>query len=525
MLRSIYSQGHELSRVALDILIPQILQHANPDSLSQALRCMAQSQDGLRPINERQLEDLGVRFLESISDSSDSQYWRNELSVADENHQTIAHLCVLSGYTRLLTMVVDWGIDLDVQDVSGLTALHCAYLREDWDCVRILKEGGAHESIEDDLGRVPRVMCRHVESESTTYSERETTSTSARFSSAGEEDWVDVSSRVSTSPENFTRPIARLPWRSPSDIKAVRASPMPILGPSSEDSSSADDEPWSTEFSNLHISDSPPRITRPLSSVTSSSSRRGGRATSYGWSHQTHRPSPPGVQRNVSSGASARFQPPPPPLSFTQMPTFPMPQPAVLSFPVPEPTGYLEDPPSRSPSSQPGSPNPVSSPISRYHTPAQAQPLRGPHATRSNVLAVSAPSRTSPSPQRAHQSSPSASSTRYVPPPGPPPRSVSSTGVTPSSQPNLSQYEKDEKAAIRRHLQEAARKAWPSAEQEKEKQSRTAWPSADQEKEKQSMMFKAEQKTATLENGPSADPKALVKAAMDRFQRPKQGEA
>jgi hypothetical protein len=42
------------------------------------------------------------------------------------------------------------------------------------------------------------------------------------------------------------------------------------------------------------------------------------------------------------------------------------------------------------------------------------------------------------------------------------------------------------------------------------------------------MMLKAEQKTVTLENGASADPKAFprgVKAAMDHFQRPKQGEA
>jgi hypothetical protein len=524
MLRSIYSQGHELSRVALDILIPQVLQHASPETLNHAFRRLAQSQDGLPSIDDRELEELGVRFLATISDSL---HWNDDLSFADENHQTIAHLCALSGYTRLLTKVVDWGIDLDVRDVNGLTALHCAYLREEWDCVRILKEAGANEYIMDNLGRIPRGMCQYVETEGMIDSEREAASTPARFSSAGEDDWVDVSSRISTSPENFillgTQPRLQLPWRSPSVLKAdggIHASPKATPGPSSEDSSSADDASWSTAFSNLQVSDSPPPILRASSCVTSSSGRRGGGApqtaqhgAQYGWSHRTYPPSPPRVQR-----ASAKPCTLPTTSSFNSVPAFPMPQPAVPLFPVPEPTGYTEEsddyagPPSRQSSSPRSSPSPVPSPLSRHNTPAQTSLFHAPHATRSNLLAATRPM-SSQSIQRSHQPSPSTPGTRYGPPPGPPPsRPVSSQLVTPSSPP-LSQHEKDEKAAIRHQFQDAMR---------------TVWPSADQEKEKQSMKFRMEQKTVTLEKGALADPKVFtrgMKVAMDHFQQPKQGEA
>ena len=501
-LRSIYSQGHELSRVALDILIPQLLRHASPETLNHTLRRLAQSQDGLPPIDDRELEELGVRFLATISDSP---HWSNDLSFADENQQTIAHLCVLSGYTRLLTKIVDWGIDPDVQDVSGLTALHCAYLREDWDCVRILKEAGADEYIKDNLGRIPRRMCKYVEAE--------------------EDDWVDVSSRISTSPENVTllgtQQRLQPHWRSPSVIKTdggIRASPMPMPGPSSEGSSSADDDSWSTAFSNLRVTDSPPPITRAPSTAASSSSRRGGgalEASRYGWSHRTYPSSPPRVQRNTSCGVSAKPGSLPTTSSFSSMPAFPMPQPAVPSFPVPEPTGHAEesdDSADTQPSLQRSSPSPVPSPVSRHHTPAQTPLIHAPHASRLNLLAATRPT-SSQSFQRSLQPSPSIPGTRYVPPPGPPPSNpVSSPGVVPNPQPHLTQFEKDEKAAIRHQYQEAMR----------------TWPSAEKEKEKELTKFKMEQRTVTLERGALADPKAFtrdVKVAMDRFQQPKQGEA
>jgi hypothetical protein len=250
MLRSIYSQGHELSRVALDILIPQVLQHASPETLSHALRRLAQSQDSLPPIDDRELEELGVRFLTTICDS---RHWSDDLSCVDENHQTIAHLCVLSGYTRLLTKVIEWGIDLDVQDVSGLTALHCAYLREDWDCVRILKEAGADEYIKDNLGRIPRRMCQYVETEGTIHSEREEPSTPATIFRGEKIGLMSLAGLHLTGELYSALPRLQLPWQSPSIIKAggsgIRASSIPIPRPSSEGSSIADDDSWSTAFS------------------------------------------------------------------------------------------------------------------------------------------------------------------------------------------------------------------------------------------------------------------------------------
>ena len=328
MLRSIYSQGHELSRVALDILIPQVLQHASPESLNHALHRLAQGQDSLPLIDDRELEELGVRFLAAISDSPQ---WSNDLSFADGIRQTIAHLCVLSGYTRLLTKVVDWGIDLDLQDVNGLTALHFAYLREDWDCVQILKEAGADEYIEDNLGRTPRGMCQRVESEGT---EREV----GRSSSTEEEDWLDVP--MLTSPGKLAlldaQMMPQLDWQNSSEITGdgICASPMPDLGFLNEDSF---DDSWTQAFSNLQISESPPPLSRTLSSISSSPSWREHRPPRYGWSPRICPPSPMGgVQWDVSSGAPVRFHS----LSSTSFngiaPAFPIPEPAVL-FPIPEP--------------------------------------------------------------------------------------------------------------------------------------------------------------------------------------------
>jgi ankyrin repeat protein len=506
MLRSIYSQGHELSRVTLDILIPQVLQHASPETLNQILRRAAQNQESLPPIDDRELEELGMHFLSSISRSPD---WSNNLSFADENNQTIAHLCAISGYTRLLTKVVDWGIDLDVRDVSGLTALHCAYLREDWDCVGILKGAGADESIRDNLGRLPREMCQHPEYEGSMFSEREAASSPVQFSSPGEGDWVDLC-RVSTSPEDSillgTRLMPQLPLQSPSGIKAT-SSPMPVPRPASEGSFSADDDTWAQAFGNLQISGPPQSSVRPPSN-SSRGRARGGMTPGYGWANSTYPLLSPTLSRNVSSGAAGRLRSLPTTSSFNPMPAFPMPQPAVLSFPVPEPTVFQEDTDDDTDSPSRQSPSPRCSPspridgpsISRYHTPAQTPSLHVQQVTRANVLAVSRP-RSSQSTPRSHQPSPSGSSPRYGPPPGPPPTlplSSSKGGVAGSPQ-RLSQYEKDEKAAMRQQIQEAVK----------------MWPSAEQEKERESIKFKAEQKPVPLDKGALADSMARTRRGLN----------
>ena len=78
------------------------------------------------------------------------------VSTSNDYNQTLAHLSVLYGYISLLSRLVEWRIDLTVADISGLTALHCAYLKEDRESIRILLSGGASPSIEDKLGRYPR---------------------------------------------------------------------------------------------------------------------------------------------------------------------------------------------------------------------------------------------------------------------------------------------------------------------------------------------------------------------------------
>jgi hypothetical protein len=274
VLRSVFSQGGRLPHVAPDIQLPQVLQHASPEVLNHALRRLVQRQDGLPPAPNRELEELGIRFLAAISDSP---YWSSDLSFADENHQTIAHLCALSGYTRLLTEVIDWGIDLDVRDVCGLTALHCAYLHEHWDCVRVLKEAGANEYIMDNQGRTPREMYRHAESEGTVDSEWG----AGRFSSAGEETLLDTPN-MSASPDYDTQVMLHLPLQISSGITA------------------------------------------------------GGEAPRYGWSHLIYPPSPSGVQRNMLNGAPVGFHSVPATSSFDGLvPTFPVPEPAI-PFPIPE---------------------------------------------------------------------------------------------------------------------------------------------------------------------------------------------
>ena len=77
------------------------------------------------------------------------------VSTTNDYHQTLAHLAILYDYPSLLSRLVEWHVDLTIADVNGLTALHCAYLKGELDCVRILRRGGASESARDKLGRTP----------------------------------------------------------------------------------------------------------------------------------------------------------------------------------------------------------------------------------------------------------------------------------------------------------------------------------------------------------------------------------
>ncbi len=121
----------------------------SPDGCA-LIQHMAQSQRHLASISANEMENVAFRFLASFVGSS---CWRDTISFTNNHNQTLAHLAVLFQYTALLEKLVEWGVNLDVQDLNGFTALHCAYLCKDWECVRLLRCAGADEDLEDNLVR------------------------------------------------------------------------------------------------------------------------------------------------------------------------------------------------------------------------------------------------------------------------------------------------------------------------------------------------------------------------------------
>jgi len=77
------------------------------------------------------------------------------VSTTNDWGQTLAHLSILYDYPHLLGFLVDWRINLTIADVNGLTALHYAFMKGDLDSVRVLRRGGASETVMDKLGRTP----------------------------------------------------------------------------------------------------------------------------------------------------------------------------------------------------------------------------------------------------------------------------------------------------------------------------------------------------------------------------------
>ena len=138
-------------------MIPHFLQNVSPTGRDILHRATQPSQpiSQLFSMDAGELEGWTLRFLASLADKPS---WENTVSLVNEHHQTLAHLAVLFRYTTLLKKVTQWGIDVDVQDVNGFTALHCAYLCGDLDSVGILKGCGAGEDIQDSLGRRPLDM-------------------------------------------------------------------------------------------------------------------------------------------------------------------------------------------------------------------------------------------------------------------------------------------------------------------------------------------------------------------------------
>jgi hypothetical protein len=94
-------------------------------------------------------------FLEILSTIKHIPDFSQHLAAVNEYGQSLLHLAVHLRYRQLVHHLVEWGAGLDIQDINGFTALHCAHLCEDDSTVTILTRSGASLSILDALGRLP----------------------------------------------------------------------------------------------------------------------------------------------------------------------------------------------------------------------------------------------------------------------------------------------------------------------------------------------------------------------------------
>ena len=103
-------------------------------------------------LEEVNLEDISILFLCTYSTQPN---WKQIISTCNDYGQTLAHIAVTLGYSRLLQHLIRWQIHLDAVDSTGLTALHYAYLFQQEECAKVLIHSGVDQFILDDLGRSP----------------------------------------------------------------------------------------------------------------------------------------------------------------------------------------------------------------------------------------------------------------------------------------------------------------------------------------------------------------------------------
>ena len=121
----------------------------------QALLRMLQGDHAPQGSNNLEAGQIESYLLKALLSLSEKPNFDDIVSTRNDDSQTLAHLSVLYGYISLLSRLVEWKIDLTVADINGLTALHCACLKEDRESIRILLSGGAPPSVEDKLGKRP----------------------------------------------------------------------------------------------------------------------------------------------------------------------------------------------------------------------------------------------------------------------------------------------------------------------------------------------------------------------------------
>ena len=86
------------------------------------------------------------------------------LATVNEQSQTLLHLATHLRYRELVQKLIHWGIDPDIKDVNGSTALHAAYLCGDLFVVGLLEAEAATLFVLDELGRPPAQLAASISS-------------------------------------------------------------------------------------------------------------------------------------------------------------------------------------------------------------------------------------------------------------------------------------------------------------------------------------------------------------------------
>jgi hypothetical protein len=140
-----------------DILtsLQQVLATASQSSAGASAHTTPEHEKGLTAhvhFQVDELEDLSIHFLSAHSGAPN---WKQTVSLQNHVGQSLAHLSVMLGYLRLLSSLVQWGIDLNLTDLKGSTPLYYAFLCNEPACAVFLIRWGADELALDELGRSP----------------------------------------------------------------------------------------------------------------------------------------------------------------------------------------------------------------------------------------------------------------------------------------------------------------------------------------------------------------------------------
>ena len=143
IIRILGESSPEIAAV-LDVLSKEVKKHTSKGDGKRAQRGAAQD------------NDIEIAITRALASLQNALHLKGLISKTNDYSQTLAHFAVIFGYINLLRQLVEWGIDLSIADMNGLTALHCAYKKGDRVSVQLLLENGASETVLDNLGRAPR---------------------------------------------------------------------------------------------------------------------------------------------------------------------------------------------------------------------------------------------------------------------------------------------------------------------------------------------------------------------------------